>query len=110
MPRTNRPSRVDANQAEIVLAFRRMGCSVLHLHSVGHGCPDLLIGVHGRNKLVEIKSGNGKLTADEEDFRNTWRGQCVIIRTVNDAVALVEADYDTPKTRPHLEPEVDIEQ
>ena len=65
MPRTNRPSRVDANQAEIVAAFRAAGATVLHLHSIGHGCPDLLVGYQGRNLLVEVKTADGKLDGEK---------------------------------------------
>ena len=36
--------RVDNNQALIVRAFRAAGCTVEHLHQIGKGCPDLLIG------------------------------------------------------------------
>ena len=37
-------SRVDSNQPEIVATLRGMGCSVQHLHAVGKGVPDLLVG------------------------------------------------------------------
>ena len=39
MPR--RAPRIDANQPEIVKSFRKLGCTVQHLHMVGDGCPDL---------------------------------------------------------------------
>lgn len=38
MPR--RKARVDANQSEVVAAFRAAGATVQHLHMVGGGCPD----------------------------------------------------------------------
>lgn len=37
--------RVDANHSQIVKALRQCGVSVLSLAPVGHGCPDLLIGI-----------------------------------------------------------------
>jgi len=49
--------RVDANQKEIVKALRDRGASVLHLHQVGGGCPDILVGYAGYNFLIEIKDG-----------------------------------------------------
>ena len=49
--------KVDANQAGIVEALRGIPeCSVLILSSVGDGCPDLLVGYHGANLLVELKN------------------------------------------------------
>lgn len=86
MPRTNRPSRVDANQKDIVGSLRRMGCNVLHLHAVGHGCPDILVGYHGYNVLMEIKAEGGKMTGDEIVFNQTWRGQVAIVRNIDDAM------------------------
>ena len=42
-----RAARVDSNHIEIVKAFRKLGCSVLSLASLGKGVPDLLVAVHG---------------------------------------------------------------
>ncbi len=52
-----RAAKVDANQPEIVRAFRDLGATVTHLHAVGHGCPDLLIGYKGRFGVAEVKDG-----------------------------------------------------
>ena len=70
-----RAAKVDANQAEIVKALRSIGCSVQHLHSIGRGCPDILVGYRGRNFLFELKVGKGKLTDDEKAWALLWRGQ-----------------------------------
>ncbi len=70
-----RAAKVDANQAEIVKALRSIGCSVQHLHSIGQGCPDILVGYRGRNFLFELKVGKGKLTEDEKAWALLWRGQ-----------------------------------
>lgn len=83
------PKRADRNQADIVAAFRGAGASVQDLHTVGHGCPDLVIGWAGRNLLVEIKSDGGSLTPKEQCFHDLWRGQVVIVRTVDDALTLL---------------------
>jgi hypothetical protein len=83
-------AKIDANQPEIVEAFRQLHCSVQHLHAVGSGCPDLLIGVNGFNVLVEVKTATGKLTDDQTDFIYAWRGDDVnIVRTRDDAIELV---------------------
>jgi len=83
-------ARVDANQEKIVAALRGIGCSVLHLHTVGHGCPDILVGKFGRNILIEIKAEDGELTEDERKFFERWYGQVTIVRTVEDALRLLE--------------------
>ena len=83
-------AKVDRNQPAIVEELRGAGASVLLLHQVGHGCPDVLIGWRGVNLLVEIKSDVGKLTDDEREFFDTWRGQVTIVRTVEDARRLLE--------------------
>ena len=62
-PRT--AAKVDANQADIVAALRRIGATVQCLHQVGHGCPDLLVGWHGENILLEVKMPGGDMTPDE---------------------------------------------
>jgi hypothetical protein len=85
------PKRVDANQSEIVAALRAMGASVQCLHTVGQGCPDLLVGRQGVNLLVEVKRGKSGLTPDEQIWHAAWRGHVAIVRTVEDAAALLGA-------------------
>ena len=52
-----RAAKVDANQVEIVEELRKAGCTVQHLHQVGKGCPDILVGYMHMNILMEIKDG-----------------------------------------------------
>lgn len=84
-----RAAKVDANQKHIVEGLRASGCSVQLLHRVGHGCPDILAGVRGQNYLMEIKTGNGKLTPDEMTWREAWLGQAHIVRTLDEALDVV---------------------
>ena len=81
--------RVDLNQKEIVFALRRYGATVQHLHTIGHGCPDILVGWRGVNLLIEIKRGSGKFTPDEIDWFATWRGSVSVVRTVDEAINLL---------------------
>lgn len=96
MPRGNFACRVDANQKEIVSILRQLGASVLMLHKVGFGCPDILVGFNGKNALVEIKDGNNppsqqKLTALEEQFFLSWSGQVSLIKNAEEALGLIQA-------------------
>lgn len=83
--------KADDNQPEIVSRFRELGASVQHLHTVGKGCPDILVGYRGINSLVEIKDGSKspskrKLTPDEQEWHDSWRGQVVIIETEDEVI------------------------
>ena len=89
-----RAAAIDANQTAIVAALRRAGASVELLHRVGAGCPDLLIGIHGRNWLVELKDGakppsKRALTPDQVEWHEAWRGQVVVVKNVREAFSAV---------------------
>lgn len=64
----------DANQKQIVADLRRCGFSVILLHSVGSGVPDLLVCDSSRCVLVEIKTPKGKLSPSQIKFMESWRG------------------------------------
>jgi hypothetical protein len=81
--------KVDKNQAEIVGYFRDLECTVKHLHMVGGGCPDILVGVMGINLLVEIKSPGGSLEKSQESFISDWKGQVCVVVTREDVIKLV---------------------
>jgi hypothetical protein len=89
-----RAYRVDANQREIVAALRAEGYTVQHLHKVGEGCPDLIVGHSngGRpyNVLLEIKEGDGKLTPQQVIWHHGWRGQCAVVKTKEEAIKAVK--------------------
>lgn len=94
-----RAYRVDANQKTIVAALRAEGFIVQHLHKVGEGCPDLLVGHshNGRryNVLLEIKDGDGKLTPQQIIWHRGWRGQVDVVTTPQEAIKAV---YDHCKS------------
>ena len=84
----------DANQSEIVGALRKVGATVTDLASVGGGCPDVLVGFRGRNYAMEIKDGSlptsrRVLTPAEQAWHATWRGQCAIVNSVREALAII---------------------
>ncbi len=85
-------SAVDKNQTQLVQIFRQFGASVLHLHQVGEGCPDLLIGYRGKNFLVEIKTAKGKLRDSQTEFIRKWRGKPpVVVRNREDIIDLLQS-------------------
>ena len=91
-----RRAAVDANQAEIVAALRRVGASVCDLSALGAGCPDVLVGYRGVNYAVEIKDGGKfksqrKLTPAQVAWHRDWRGQVCIVETVDEALRAIGA-------------------
>lgn len=76
-----RARNVDANQPAVVAALRAAGASVQHLHEVGEGCPDLLVGFEGKNFLVEVKNPavGGELNDEQRKWHRTWRGQVTVL-------------------------------
>ena len=87
-------ARVDANQPDIIKALRQIGATVQPIHVVGRGCPDLLVGMFGKNYLLEIKDGDKapsarKLTPDELRWHDEWRGEVFIVHGIAEAIAVV---------------------
>lgn len=86
-----RAARVDSNQSEVTKALRKIGCSVQLLHSVGKGCPDILVGYKGNNYLLEIKDGEKpesarKLTAEQTIWHFDWKGQVAVVTSPQEAI------------------------
>ena len=106
MPRYR--AKVDANQPAIVKALRAAGYTVLHLHTLGKGAPDILVGKtdatgQKHNYLFEIKDGDKppskrKLTPDEQIFFDSWKGQTHVVKSPADALMLMS--YPTPADIP----------
>lgn len=85
--------RVDATHKEFADAYRKMGCSFLSLSALGDGAPDGIVGYGGLSLLVEFKDGakpksRQKLTPDQREFWDTWKGG---VRLVNSLDAVVES-------------------
>ena len=78
--------RPDANQAAIVEAYELLGCTVVDLHAIGYGTPDLLVGLGGCiDQLVEVKVKSGRLMSSQKQFFEAWRGRKpVVVRTIDD--------------------------
>ena len=91
-----RAANLDTNHKEVVLALRAIGATVQSLASMHGGVPDLLVGYHGKNVLLEVKDGNKPpsarvLTKDELDWQATWGGQVQTVGTPEEAQRVVIA-------------------
>jgi len=86
-----RARNVDKNQVAIVAALRAAGATVQHLHEVGAGCPDLLIGFRGSNYLIEVKNAaaGGSLNAEQVKWHRDWRGDVRVFTTPGQAFDFV---------------------
>jgi hypothetical protein len=71
---------------------------VLDTASLGNGAPDIIVACPSKNGyiniLVEIKDGSKppsarRLTADEQKFRDNWKGDYRIITSVDDVLELL---------------------
>lgn len=91
-----RAAKVDGNQTSIVEALRAAGATVCHLHTVGRGVPDLLVGYQGENYLLEVKdsrqpASKQKLTTDERIWHEEWEGQVDVVTDEVDALTVIGA-------------------
>lgn len=89
-----RAAKIDDNQNEIVAGLRKAGYSVCILSAVGKGVPDILVGAHGVNILMEIKDGTKPksaraLTVEESKWHKAWLGQVVVVESLYEALKAV---------------------
>lgn len=80
-------ARRDSNEREIIEALVAVGCTVKSLSA--KSIPDLLVGCNGVNYLLEVKMPKNDLTDDQIIFFETWEGQCVVVRTPEEALKAV---------------------
>lgn len=96
-------ARRDAAEPAIVKALIRVGCSVVKISE--RGVPDLLVAYpmllpydesdpNFSMILMEVKTGNAKLTTDEEKFFDAFRGPKIIVRTPQDALIYIGVQPD----------------
>ena len=85
-----RASKVDANHAQIVDCFKKLGCSVLSLAAVGRGVPDLLVAINGITWLVEVKSGKSKENLLQTEWAENWLGARALVRDTQGVETVVK--------------------
>ena len=91
---TRRAAKADINQPEIVNGLRDIpGCTVQHLHAVGMGCPDLLVGYRGENYLIEVKSEwarkGEELTKMQQRWHDEWTGHKAVVWSLGEAMEVI---------------------
>jgi hypothetical protein len=90
-----RQRRTDANQPAIVKALRKAGAFVQSLHTVGSGCPDLLV-IRGEvMRLLEVKDGSkppsGRLlTEAESDWHRNAGRHAVVVENEEQALEAIK--------------------
>lgn len=85
---------MDGNQGDIVEALRRVGATVQPLHTIGQGCPDLLVAFRQRMFLYEVKDGSKppsarKLTPDEKAWIANWKAPVYIVNSAAEALEIL---------------------
>ena len=87
-----RAAKVDANQPEIVKAFRGLGWYVLIISQLKNCC-DIIVSRNGRTVAVEIKDGlkppsQQKLSEGELKFQREWLGEYRVIKSIDDVIEI----------------------
>ena len=83
-------SKTDSNHVEVCDALRKAGLSVLSLHRVGEGAPDILVSSSTEMWLVEIKTDKGKLNDRQKRFHANWRGKPIlVVKSAEEAIAAI---------------------
>ena len=76
--------RVDANAEAIWQAMEQLGASIYR-----GGPLDGIVGFRGETWLVEVKTAKGKLRASQKAFLARWKGNALVLRTVEEGVKLL---------------------
>lgn len=90
-----RAAKIDSNQNEIVEKLRMIpGVSVAVTSKLGDGFVDIVVGRNGFNWMVELKDGDKsasrrKLTQDEEQFKDRWKGQYSVCKSFDEVLELI---------------------
>lgn len=88
--------RMDRNQSQIVTALERGGCHVQSLHTVGGGCPDLLVTRDGNVYLLEVKYGSNGTSSLQRDWHEQCQVPVHVVKTAQGALAAVDLLCELP--------------
>lgn len=89
-----RAAKIDDNQKKVVEQLRRCGVSVAVTSMMGKGFPDIIVGHAGINYMIELKDGSKtasrrKLTEDEQEWHNKWKGQIHVADDIDDCLKII---------------------
>lgn len=93
----SKAKRVDKNQQQIVKQLRSLGFTVELTYRLGKGFPDFIIADGFFTIPVELKSKGGKLTPDEIQFHNRYKGYIIIAYDIADILLGVCNFYEKLK-------------
>ena len=88
-------SKTDQNQSALLACIRMIpNISICDLSDTGSGCPDVMLGLSGRNILIEIKRpdcapSRSKLNDKQEKWHGEWKGQVAVVRTLDDVLEVL---------------------
>lgn len=90
-----RAARQDSNHGEIAGYFRKFGCSVLNISQLKN-CGDLIVAKNFKTAIIEVKDGAKppsaqRLTSGEEKFAASWLGLYIVVKDLEDVIAVVKA-------------------
>lgn len=72
----------DTSERPIIEALKGIGMDVVQIDRP----VDLAAGWRGQNYLIEVKTGKAKPNPEQARFIETWRGQVVVLRDVDEAI------------------------
>lgn len=81
-----RHGKRDGNHAEIRDGLRQLGFLVADTGDVGGGFPDLVVARGGIIRLVEVKTANGCLTAEQVAFHRLWQDAVIVAQSIDDVL------------------------
>ena len=89
----------DAVEPEITEALDAIGASYRKLSDPKKpGLPDLLVGYRGVDFQFEVKSEGGRLSDDQRDYQDTWRGRRPeVVRCQRDVLEALGAILPPPR-------------
>lgn len=81
------------------MALEKIGCSVHDMSRVGGGFPDLVVGCRGLTLLLEVKTVQGSLNKEQEQWHTEWKGHTSIVRSPMEAIEVVTHHVKKHQTR-----------
>lgn len=82
--------RVDSTQSDIVLAIRKIGGEVTHLHAVGNGVADIAVSYRQKWFFFELKGPDGKQNEKQIEWAKKQRAPVYVVSTPLEVVRFLQ--------------------